>query len=92
MEEVVRTHQAINDISIYFVPYILVLANRYRANELKSICQKFCVENYDAVKKSGGLEYLRQRGESSKVHISNADNNNNNPLGITFKIWNDQEN
>jgi len=45
-----------------------------------------------AVKKSGGLEYLRQRGESSKVHISNADNNNNNPLGITFKIWNDQEN
>ncbi|KAL9289768.1 hypothetical protein ACSQ67_024453 [Phaseolus vulgaris] len=49
-----------NDISIYSVPYILVLAYRYRATELKSICQKFCTENYDAVKKSGGLEYLRK--------------------------------
>ena len=36
-----------NDISIYSVPYILVLAYRYRATELKSICQKFCTENYD---------------------------------------------
>ncbi|XP_068475013.1 BTB/POZ and MATH domain-containing protein 4-like [Phaseolus vulgaris] len=49
-----------SDISIYSVPYILVLAYRYRATELKSICQKFCTENYDAVKKFGGLEYLRK--------------------------------
>ena len=33
-----------------------------------------------------------ERGESSKVHISNADNNINNPLGITFKILNYQGN
>jgi len=28
------------------VPYILVLADRYCATELKSICQKFCAENH----------------------------------------------
>lgn len=34
-------------ISIYSVPYILVLADRYHATELKPICQNFCAENYD---------------------------------------------
>jgi len=49
-----------SDISIYYVPYILVLADRYRATELKSICQKFCAENYD-----GEISYLTTQIEFS---------------------------
>ncbi|WVZ05538.1 hypothetical protein V8G54_018884 [Vigna mungo] len=110
-------------ISIYSVPYILVLADRYHATELKPICQNFCAENYDAVVKSGGLEYIRQkcpflraelqtiaagldkfivhyarkepnseRGEGSSSHISDAVNENNDPLGISFKICNGKGN
>ncbi|XP_027349291.1 uncharacterized protein LOC113860926 isoform X1 [Abrus precatorius] len=48
------------DISIDSVAYILVLADRYRASELKSICLQFSAENLVAVMQSDGFEYLKE--------------------------------
>ncbi|RDX65769.1 BTB/POZ and MATH domain-containing protein 4, partial [Mucuna pruriens] len=48
------------DISIDSVAYILVLADRYRATEMKSICLQFSAENLDAVMQTDGFEYLKE--------------------------------
>ncbi|KAG4938165.1 hypothetical protein AAZX31_16G034400 [Glycine max] len=48
------------DISIDSVAYILPLADRYRATELKSICLKFSAQNLRAVMQSDGFKYLKQ--------------------------------
>ncbi|KHN46739.1 BTB/POZ and MATH domain-containing protein 4 [Glycine soja] len=42
------------------VAYILPIVDCYRAAELKSMCQKFSVQNLRAVMQSDGLKYLRQ--------------------------------
>ncbi|KAL2951490.1 hypothetical protein AAZX31_19G053500 [Glycine max] len=48
------------DISVDSVAYIFALADRYCATHLKSICQKFSAENFDAVMHSDGFEYLKK--------------------------------
>ncbi|KAL2564475.1 hypothetical protein AAZV13_19G047900 [Glycine max] len=48
------------DISVDSVAYIFALADRYRATHLKSICQKFSAENFDAMMHSDGFEYLKK--------------------------------
>ncbi|KAJ1409119.1 TRAF-like [Sesbania bispinosa] len=48
------------DISIDSVGYILALADRYHATELKSICLQFFAENLVAVMHSDGYQYLKE--------------------------------
>ncbi|KAG4912068.1 hypothetical protein JHK82_052655 [Glycine max] len=48
------------DISVDSVAYIFALADHYCATHLKSICQKFSAENFDAVMHSDGFEYLKK--------------------------------
>lgn len=48
------------DISVDCVSYILALADRYHAMELKSICLKFAAENLVAVMRADGFEYLKE--------------------------------
>ncbi|KAL2951475.1 hypothetical protein AAZX31_19G052300 [Glycine max] len=48
------------DISVDSVAYIFALVDRYCATHLKSICQKFSAENFDAVMHSDGFEYLKK--------------------------------
>ncbi|XP_054803079.1 BTB/POZ and MATH domain-containing protein 4-like isoform X2 [Prosopis cineraria] len=48
------------DISVDSVSYMLALADRYHATELKSICLKFSAENLVAVMQSDGFEYLKE--------------------------------
>ncbi|CAI8613659.1 unnamed protein product [Vicia faba] len=49
-----------SDISIDSVAYILALADRHHATELKSICLQFSAENLIAVMQSDGFEYLKE--------------------------------
>ncbi|KAK1418931.1 hypothetical protein QVD17_28084 [Tagetes erecta] len=47
------------DMSVTSVGRILVLADTYHAMEVKAICLRFASENFAAVSKSDGFEYLK---------------------------------
>ncbi|KAI4301024.1 hypothetical protein L6164_034343 [Bauhinia variegata] len=57
------------DISVDSVAYILALADRYHATELKSICLKFSAENLVAVMQSDGFEYLKENCPSLQSEL-----------------------